>query len=324
MTRDLSEALHAHVSGRGTLAPGLSDLRARRVRNSVRNRRMARAAAAASGALATVGGIAFGAAYAADHGFLGAAPGSSPSATPTGVPNPSVTALPLPTNDVTPIVWPEQGPSAIVQMFGSQVVPLECGILLSDLPTGSVVISEARRATFAEVAAVIGDNATDHGEPSQGGVASRDSARLVLSDDMYLAAWNPGAVFMSATHSGATLSVSGLEEGFAPWDATGEDQGNIGRQLWGGYAVVEKGVIMARGHFADASVGAGTVQITASAGADPGTPAPMMILITRPWQGVEWCPGVVPGTEGRDLVAIAAATAFDIAPTYAWAELPAD
>jgi hypothetical protein len=208
-------------------------------------------------------------------------------------------------------------------MFGSQVEPLECGVRLADLPTGAVTIDEARRATRDEVAPVIEEILADASQ-IPGGTTSAD--RFVLSDDMYLAAWTvDDAALTGSPSTGAVVTHTGLEVGFGPWE--GKMSEWYGRQLWGGYAVVEDGVVVARGHQADPSVGAGvfnTVNRMISVEDWLGPISPHLTLITRPWQGVEWCPGVTPGQEGRVLVAVAAATAPDRSPTYAWAELPPD
>jgi hypothetical protein len=207
-------------------------------------------------------------------------------------------------------------------MFGSQVEPIECGVRLSDLPTGAVTINEARRATREEVAPVI-ETILAGTAAVPGGITDAD--RLVLSDDMYLAEWTVDDDALTNYPPGSSVIHTGLEVGFGPWE--GKMLEWNGRQMWGGYAVVEDGVVVARGHHADASVGAGVINNLDYLIPEEDWPAPIspqLTLITEPWQGVEWCPGVTPGNEGRVLVVTVAATAPDRDPTYAWAELPSD
>jgi hypothetical protein len=195
---------------------------------------------------------------------------------------------------------------------------------VSDLPTGAVTIYEARRATQDEVTAVL-DETLSWASPGSG--ISTTAVDFVVSDDMYLAVWNVDNAALSNYPSGSGLISTGLEVGWAPWE--GEILEWFARQSWGGYAVIEDGVVVARGHQADASVGAGVINLGDTLVPDEdlalyGYELPWIMLITKPWQGVEWCPGVTPSKEGRSLVVVVGGTAPDRDPVYAWAELPAD
>lgn len=315
MSLDLSRVLEEFVddAASGDLAASLVS----RVHRGVRVRRIARDAGVVVAAAAACGAIGSAVALAAGGRLATVSPGD-PSAGPT----PGTSWAP-PT-----AAWPNDGPEWTQRMWGiDSVEPLPCGTRLGDFPTSPAVSMEAPLLVGdGQVERILAAHNEGYGTPDPGVVIDRESDRFTAADDAWAAAWRVDTSFLAFEDPGATVSLSGVDEGFAPWDAFDFVEANIALQLWSGVVIVDDDtIVVGRVHRANPSVGAGTVTLldNRSYTGPERTYVDGWTLTSQESEAIDWCPAAPNEPPNYTSAAVVIATSNGGTTAYGWLLFPA-
>lgn len=330
MNADLSSVLNGAIDTASNA--GLSDRSMNRIRRGVSTRRAARNAGRAVATVAAVGAVG-SVAVLAGSGRLPFASGERPSNGPSISPSPSGTTEPGHLVSWTPNgiwrtingEWPDEGPIWYEWNLGVDAVDvIPCGTRLGDLPTHpAITMDKPRVVSDLEEQTILEANYLD--------VVQQPGPRVRRETDPYtpggfawVATWRVDRELLEFAEPGATLQLSGVEDGFVPWDAFASADFNIAFQVWGGFVVVDAdSVVVGRGHRANPDMGAGTLTLIDVRLTSSPRYYDHWTLTTNTYKAIEWCPNSPSGLSDRAIAAVAVASSNGGNTVYAWRYFPA-
>jgi hypothetical protein len=149
----------------------------------------------------------------------------------------------------------------------------------------------------------------------------RETDLYTPGDDAWVVAWQVNKSKLEFIDGGTgTVGLSGVDEGFAPWDALAVVGVYPAFQVWSGFVILDADtVVIGRGHRANPRVGAGTLTLQ-------GTLAVSQMrynfdawtLTSNTVKAIEWCPASEGDSGARSVAAVAVATSSGGDTVYAW------